>query len=51
MGSEVVVFDHASPVRVINAWSLVAGSDAVFPMVFIGKAASGPAEDGEVEIL
>src|SRR5699024_6009481 len=44
MGAEGVVLDHIAPVRVDHAGTVLAGPDAVLPVVFIGEAAAGPAQ-------
>jgi len=43
MGAKVVVFCDAAPVGVDHGWAFFARSDAVFPVVFIGETAAGPA--------
>ena len=49
--AEAVVLDGAAPVVVHHLRALLAGTDAVHPVVFVGKAAAGPAQDGHAELL
>ena len=51
MGSETVVFDSASPVVVHHFGAVFFRADTVHPVVFIGKTAARPAEDGYTELL
>ncbi len=47
MGPEAVVLDNASPVGVDHLRTLFVRPDAVLPMVFVGKTAAWPSEDGD----
>lgn len=46
LGAHVVGFDDFAPVDVDAARALGARADAVLPVVIIGEAAAGPADDG-----
>ncbi len=50
MGSEVVVFDDATPVGIDEFGAELAGADTIFPVVFIGEAAAWPAKNGDIEL-
>ena len=51
MGSETVVFYDASPVCVDHFWTFLIWSDAVLPVILIGKAAARPSEDRDPKIF
>ena len=51
MRAEVVVLGDASPVGVDHGRALLAGADAVHPVVLVGEAAAGPAEDRNLDPL
>ncbi len=50
VSAETVVFNSATPVVVDHAGALLAGANAVGPMILIGKAASGPAQYRHLEL-
>ena len=49
--AEAVVFDGAAPVVVHHLRAVLFRADAVHPVVFVGKAAARPAEDGDFQLL
>jgi hypothetical protein len=49
VGAEVVVLLDVAPVCVDHAGSLVAGADAVLPVVLVGETTAGPAQVGDVQ--
>ena len=49
MRAKAVVFDCASPVVVYHARTIFFWAYAVFPVIFIGKATAGPAENGNMQ--
>ena len=51
VGTERVVLDRSAPVVVLHLRALAARSYAVHPVIFVGKAAAGPAQDGHAELL
>src|SRR5690606_11399957 len=51
MGAEGVVLLDPAPVRVDAHRALVARTNAVAPVVFVGEAAAGPTDDRDLELL
>ncbi len=51
VGAKAVILDDAAPVRVDHRRALLARPDAVLPVVLVGEAAAGPAQDGDVQRL
>ena len=51
MGAEAVVLQAAAPIAVGDGLARLLGADAVLPVVGIGKAAAGPAHDGNADLL
>ena len=51
VGAKGVVFDRPSPVAVDHLRAILARADAVTPMIFVGKAASGPTQHGHLQRL
>ena len=49
--AEGVVFDGASPIVVAQGRSLVTRTDAVHPVIVVGKAAARPSQHGHVEVF
>src|SRR5690625_3842260 len=49
VGAEGVVLDDVAPVGVDHAGTVLAGADAVPPVVVVGEAASGPAQVGDAQ--
>ena len=51
VGAEGIVFGDPAPVGVDHLLAFILGSDAIHPVVLVGKAAAGPAENGDVDGL
>ena len=51
VGSEAVVFHNAAPMGVDHFFPVFLGADAVFPVIFIRKAAARPAQHGNLHFL
>src|ERR1043165_9527417 len=45
MCPKMIIFDHASPMRIDHDGALVRRPDAIFPMVLVGEAPARPAQD------
>ena len=46
MCSERIVFNNTAPIGIYHLFSVFFRTDAVFPMVFVGKTAAGPTQNG-----
>src|SRR5687767_2921651 len=51
MGAEAVIFCNATPMRVHHLRALVAGANAIPPVVLICKAAARPAKIGDTDLF
>ena len=51
MRSEAVVLGDAAPVGVDHLLTVLLGTDAVLPVVLVGKTAAGPAQNGDLHLL
>ncbi len=49
MCAKGVVLNGASPVVVLHFGSLLGRADTVHPVIFVGKAATGPAQHGYLQ--
>jgi hypothetical protein len=51
MRAKTVIFYNAAPIRIDHFRAFRTGAYAVFPMVLIGKAASGPAQIWDFDLF
>ena len=49
--AEGVILHHAAPVGVDHTAASRPGADSVAPVVFVGEAAAGPAQDGNLQLF